>query len=498
VILAVGQKAVCAELDERGLIDRDRVSADFATMRTADPKVFAAGDGAFGGSTIVMAMHHGHRAAYYVKAHLEGRADPLPYRTPYRTRRVAVAQDPSWEVIERQHQAFHGLGHDPLAFAEIESGYDRETAKAEAARCYRCDAETGTHDYSVRTREDIFIMARTEPDDALAQRAILARRLAPRDPPHTQDAPASLDDLVFLPANLSRLVIDPYRDDCNLATTLAGIELAFPLIVGGFDQAPGEVRAALADALAETGGAYFGRRAPPGAVPWLQLVGPGDDTASAEAAVAIRLLADADDPIVSERAREGQRLGLVARAAELERVLPRALEAGLEVLVLDATGGLARPWVEVCARPDLTVLRDAIGLLRAINREEDIELVFFGGVRSGTDVAKVLGLGCRAAILGVAAGLAMGGSIGEGGLSFDTELTPAERSRNLANLLRACAGEASIMARCTGKTDVHNLEPEDLRSITIATSVASGIPLAGTGRNTRIDRPSIVSRTKGG
>jgi hypothetical protein len=233
-------------------------------------------------------------------------------------------------------------------------------------------------------------------------------------------------------------------------------------------------------------------------VPWLQLVGPGDDTASAEAAVAIRLLADADDPIVSERAREGQRLGLVARAAELERVLPRALEAGLEVLVLDATGGLARPWVEVCARPDLTVLRDAIGLLRAINREEDIELVFFGGVRSGTDVAKVLGLGCRAAILGVAAGLAMGGSIGEGGLSFDTEFTPAERSRNLANLLRACAGEASIMARCTGKTDVHNLEPEDLRSITIATSVASGIPLAGTGRNTRIDRPSIVSRTKGG
>jgi NADPH-dependent glutamate synthase beta subunit-like oxidoreductase len=476
VIVAVGQKAACAELDESGLMMRDRVSADFATMRTADPKVFAAGDGTFGGSTIVMAMHHGQRAAYYVKAYLEGRASPLPYRTPYRTRRVAVAQDPLWEVIGRQHQAFHGLGDDPSAFAEIESGYDPETAKAEAARCYRCDAETGTHDYSVRNREDIFVMARTEPDDVRSQRAILAKRLEPRAPPHDQDAPASLEDLVFLPANLSRLVIDPYRDDCNLATALAGTELAFPLIVGGFDDAPDEVRAALAEGLAAAGCAYFGRRALPGAVPWLQLVGPGEG-ASAEAAAAIRLLADADEPFAAERRTRG----VVARAGELERVLPRALEAGLELLVLDATGGLGRPWVELEAPPDLTVLRDAIRLLRALNREEDIELVYFGGVRSGTDVAKVLGLGCRAAILGVAAGLAMGGTI-EGGLVFRSELTPERRSRNLANLLRACAGETSIMARCTGKTDVHNLEPEDLCSISIATSLATGIPLAGTGR----------------
>jgi hypothetical protein len=36
------------------------------------------------------------------------------------------------------------------------------------------------------------------------------------------------------------------------------------------------------------------------------------------------------------------------------------------------------------------------------------------------------------------------------------------------------------MARCTGKTDVHNLEPEDLRSITLPTAHATGVPLAGT------------------
>ena len=44
--------------------------------------------------------------------------------------------------------------------------------------------------------------------------------------------------------------------------------------------------------------------------------------------------------------------------------------------------------------------------------------------------------------------------------------------------LRALAGEVSIMARCTGKTDIHSLEPGDPRSITIATDRATGIPLA--------------------
>lgn len=42
------------------------------------------------------------------------------------------------------------------------------------------------------------------------------------------------------------------------------------------------------------------------------------------------------------------------------------------------------------------------------------------------------------------------------------------------------AAETSIMARCTGKTNIHNLEPEDLKTITLAAAQATGIPLAGT------------------
>ena len=99
VIASVGQEGLCDDLDRRGLMSSDRVRTEWEGMRTSDPKVFAAGDGAFGGSTIVMAMNHGQRAAYYVKAFLEGRSETLPYRTPHRTRRVPVAQDLDWELL---------------------------------------------------------------------------------------------------------------------------------------------------------------------------------------------------------------------------------------------------------------------------------------------------------------------------------------------------------------------------------------------------------------
>jgi hypothetical protein len=180
-------------------------------MRTDDEKIFAAGDGAFGGSTIVMAMSHGQRAAYYIRAFLEGRDSPMPYRTPFRTRRVPVAQDIMWEKWPEQEAEFFGLGDKPIEFPEIEATYDEESARREAARCYRCDAETGSADYSVRHREDLFSMARTNVIDHAKHKAMLDRRLRLRENPFPEGRPPSLDDLVFLPANLSRLVIDPYR-----------------------------------------------------------------------------------------------------------------------------------------------------------------------------------------------------------------------------------------------------------------------------------------------
>ena len=276
VIASVGQKGVCDELDELGMMRPDRIDADFDSMRTTDPKVFAAGDGAFGGSTIVIAMHHGQKAAYYVRNFLEGHDEPLPYRTPYRTRRVEVAQDALWERLALQHPEFHGLGREPVTFPEIESTYDPESAHKEAARCYRCDAETGTPDYSVQHREDLFSMARMETGESDKQQAMLRRRLAPRDNPFPEQRPPQLEDLVFLPANLSRLVIDPYREACRVGCDLGGsLELAHPLMVTGFDEAPRQVKEAVALGLAEAEAVYVGARPLSRETPvtWLQVLG---------------------------------------------------------------------------------------------------------------------------------------------------------------------------------------------------------------------------------
>ena len=474
VIAAVGQKTVSLELAKHGMLDGDRIATDIATMKTRRDKVFAAGDAAFGSSTLVQAMYQGHKAAYYVLAALEGNAHPVPYRTPYRTRAAVVSQDPNWEFLAPAKPKFLGT----TDFGETEANYDDKTAKEQAARCYRCDTETGSVDYSVKLRESIFAMART--DATPADRLRLTReRLAMRSH-ETGDKQPTFDELVFLPANLTRLVIDPYREACKTVTGLGGgLKLSHSLIVGGFETAPVAIREALADALAASGGAYLGRIPPAEPnVPWLQILGPGEHADSSAAAVILRS-GVTGAPGVPETATEKQLRGLIVTTQSVDEVLPFAVDHAVDLVVLDGTGHLGEDWPDLAGAPDLSLLSRAITILRALKAEERVRLLWFGGLRSGSDLAKAMAQGCTAGIANVAAGIAAGGSIAADGIVF-TELERKAAADHIGAYLKAAIAECSMMARCTGKTNIHNLEPEDLRTISLRAVEATGIIMAGT------------------
>jgi NADPH-dependent glutamate synthase beta subunit-like oxidoreductase len=479
VIAAVGQKTECAELETAGLMDWDRVRTNFEGMATSDPRVFAAGDGAFGGSTIVEAMYQGHRAAYYLKAYLEGNDSPLPYRTPYRTRRVPICNDPDWEINPRVHQQFHGLGQVPIEFPEIESTYSEAEAKKEAARCFRCDAETGSADYTVGSRESIFAMARINPNDHDKQTSILESRLDNRENPFTEEHVATLDDLVFLPANLSRLVIDPYREGCVTATRFGAIQslkLDIPFTVTGLDDAPSEIRESVARSIVSHGAAYIGAAALGEGSPWIQVVTENvDPTANA-------IVFNADQAMAAgevSRASAEQPAGLLVNAANVQAAVDFGLAHHLDFLLLDPTNDLPGLAGELAGAPDISIVHRAVAHLRELDREEEIDLVYFGGLRTGTDAAKILALGAIAVTVGAAMALALGADISDGKAVFNANLDAAEREQRSSNLLQAFTAESTMMARCTGKTNVQNLEPEDLRAITLVVSHAAGVPMAG-------------------
>ena len=472
VIAAVGQKAVSLELAKLGMMDGERIATAEADMSTRVPGIYAAGDAAFGSSTIVQAMFQGHKAAYYVVAALQGNAHPAPYRTPYRTRSAEVAQDVAWEKLGREEPRFLGLRDEP--FADSEAGYDARTAKEQAARCYRCDTETGSVDYSVKMRETIFALARE--DSGPAEVARLTRsRLATRPDPAPAGHRATFDELVFLPANLTRLVIDPYREACKTVTDLAdGLTLAHPMLVGGLDAAPAAIKAAAAVAIVESGGAYVGR-APLGAdVPWLQLA-PAGVPADPAAAMVLAVAAPHAAPVKPDLTT-GQKWGVVASLANLDAAIDLAVSQKADLLLLDGSGVLPADWADLSGAPDLALLTKAVARLRALKAEEAFPVLWFGGLRSGTDMAKAMALGANGGVACVSAAIALGGVPKGAGVEF-AEVEDAVGA--LGRFLKAAVSECSMMARCTGKTNVHNLEPEDLRTTSLAAQNATGIIMAG-------------------
>jgi NADH-quinone oxidoreductase subunit F len=125
------------EVDEGARI----VRVDRDTLRTNRPEVFAGGDVTTGPSTVIAAIAAGKRAAIMIDRYLGGQelTQPSPLRLPshYVPPHSPADQTPAARV----HPGRIAASDRREAFDEVELTFTLEQARAEAARCLRCDLE---------------------------------------------------------------------------------------------------------------------------------------------------------------------------------------------------------------------------------------------------------------------------------------------------------------------------------------------------------------------
>lgn len=190
-----------------------------------------------------------------------------------------------------------------------------------------------------------------------------------------------------------------------------------------------------------------------------------------------------------------------------------AAKAGADVVVVDGmeggTGASPELLQDHTGIPTLAAVSEARRALEDVGCYGEVQLIIAGGIRGGTDAAKALALGADAVYIGTAALIALNcnrglyvedyhklgtapgachhchtGRCPVGITTQDPELMKRlpidEATERVANFLHAMTLEIQMLARACGKADVHDLEPEDLRALTVEAAAITGIPLVGT------------------
>ncbi|MEX2481778.1 MAG: FAD-dependent oxidoreductase, partial [Gammaproteobacteria bacterium] len=151
VLVAIGQenafpwieRDIGLEFDEWGLPVLDRT-----TFQSTIPRVFFGGDAAFGPENIIWAVAHGHDAAISIDRYLNG--EDVSIRPPPRVTATSqkmgihewsydndISDDRRFKVPLRDlKQALSNIK------VEVELGFDKTLALAEAERCLNCDIQT--------------------------------------------------------------------------------------------------------------------------------------------------------------------------------------------------------------------------------------------------------------------------------------------------------------------------------------------------------------------
>ena len=192
-----------------------------------------------------------------------------------------------------------------------------------------------------------------------------------------------------------------------------------------------------------------------------------------------------------------------------------AAKAGADVVVVDGmeggTGASPDMLMDHTGIPTLAAVCEARAALEDLGLFGEVQLIMAGGIRSGTDVAKALALGADAIYMGTAFLIALNcnkpiyvedyhelgtepyachhchtGLCPVGITTQDPDLMARlpidEATERVANFFQAMNSEIQMLARACGKSDIHDLDPEDLRALTLESSMIAEVPLVGTRR----------------
>lgn len=192
-----------------------------------------------------------------------------------------------------------------------------------------------------------------------------------------------------------------------------------------------------------------------------------------------------------------------------------AWKAGADAVVIDGmeggTGASPDLLLEHTGIPTLAAVCEARAALEDVGGYGQMQLIIAGGIRSGVDAAKAMALGADAVYIGTGALIALNcnrplylddyralgtsphhchhchtGRCPVGITTQDPELMQRlpidDAAERVTNFLHAMTLEIQMLARACGKSDVHDLEPEDMRALTLEASMITGLPLVGTRR----------------
>jgi NADPH-dependent glutamate synthase beta subunit-like oxidoreductase len=144
-ILAIGQQADLAFLkpaDSVALTPGGTIRVDPATLATTAPGVFAGGDVAFGPRNLIEAVANGKRAARSIHRHLTKDAAKLEAHLDIEEIPTSIYRMVAgFERLDREAPPTLDVGRR-TGIAEVETGYDREAAFRQAARCLVCHVQT--------------------------------------------------------------------------------------------------------------------------------------------------------------------------------------------------------------------------------------------------------------------------------------------------------------------------------------------------------------------